>query len=286
MRSKTAFIILLITLCVCIASCGKPNNKEVLARVDNKYTITLGDFNDRISKLPERYQEVAKKNKKGFLDELITDTLLHHEALNKKLDKDKDVQQMFEEAKKKIIVSRLLDDEVDKKVTVTEEEIKAYYGANQEKFKTPEVLRASHILVETKQEAEDVRAELAKGANFEELARKRSIDPTAKTGGDIGYFTEGQLVPEIEDITLTMQVGDVSEVVKTDFGYHVLKLTERRESRIKDLEQSHDAIAQAIERIKKQNLFNEFVEDLKEKSKIIINNKLLSTISEEGQTKN
>jgi len=283
MRPKTVFICLLTVLSMFIVSCGKPNSKEVLARVDNKYTITLGEFNDRISNLPERYQEVAKKNKEGFLDELIIDTLLQNEALSKKLDKDKDVQQMFEEAKKKIIVSRLLDDEVDKKITVTEEEIKSYYEGNQERFKTPEVLRASHILVKTKKEAEDVRAELVKGANFEELARKRSIDPTAKTGGDIGYFTEGQLVPEIEEISFTMQVGDVSEVVQTDFGYHVIKLTERRESRIKDLEQSHDAIAQAIKRVKKQKLFNEFVEGLKEKSKIIINNKLLSVISEEEQ---
>ena len=97
--------------------------------------------------------------------------------------------------------------------------------------------------------------------------------------GDIGYFTRGQLVPEIEEACFDMQVDETSDVVKTKFGYHVIKLTERREPHVKELVEVRDAIKQSLERLKKRVLFNQYVVKLKEKAKISINNKLLNDIS-------
>lgn len=268
-----------------ISGCVGRSDKDVLARIDRKHTITLAGFNERISKLPKRYQDVINKNKKEFLDEVIVDTLLYNEAVRKKLDRDDDVKKVIREAEKKILIARLLNEEVEEKIIVNEKDIAAYYNANKEKFATPEALRASHILVKREEEARDILVELSNNRNFEDLARGRSIDPTSKIGGDIGYFTRHQLVPEIEEICFNMQVGEISGIVKTKFGYHIIKLTERKPPRVKELAEVRDAIEETLKRLKKKVLFNEFVTALKEKAQITINNNLLETISLEPEQK-
>jgi len=277
--------IIITILLLMLSGCAGPSDKDVLARIDRKNTITLADFNDRISKLPKRYQDVINKNKKEFLDEVIIDTLLYNEAVRKKLDRDDDVKKVIREAEKKILIARLLNEEVEEKIIVNEKDISAYYNANKEKFATPEALRASHILVKTEAEARDILVELSNNRNFEDLARGRSVDPSSKIGGDIGYFTRHQLVPEIEEICFNMQVGEISGIVKTKFGYHIIKLTERKPPRVKELAEVRDGIEQTLKRLKKKVLFNEFVTALKEKAQITINNNLLETISREPEQK-
>jgi peptidyl-prolyl cis-trans isomerase C len=263
--------------------CSKGRSADVLAEIDGKHRITVEDFYGRIANLPTRYQEFIEDNKKEFLDELIVDMLLYNEAVSQGLDKDEDVLKVFKEAKKKILIARLLKDEVGDKATVEEEEIKVYYNENRDSFSTPEVLRASHILVKTKSAAQDILVELSNGRNFEDLARARSVDPTSKNGGDIGYFTQHQLVPEFEDACRKMQVGEISDIVETKFGYHVIKLTERKEPRIKGLDEVRTNIESALLKVKKKQSFNEFVEALKEKAKITVNADLLETVAGEDR---
>ena len=282
MRQKAYLTIFAIILSVAfIAGCRQEKKGEVLATIDSKHVITLKDFNDRVSKLPERYQEAVNQGKRQFLDELIVDMLLYDEAIKKKLGRDKEVIEVVEEAKKKILIARLLKEEVEDPITVSETEIESFYDANRESFSVPEVLRASHILVKTEGEANEIKLELGKGADFAELAKKRSIDPTAKIGGDVGYFTENQLVPEFEEICFSMQPGEVSKVVKTKFGYHIIMLTERQEPRIKDLSEVRGVIEQALKRKKRSVRFNEYVSRLKDQSKITINESLLENKEEE-----
>ena len=183
------------------------------------------------------------------------------------------------------MIARLLKEQVGDKVTVNEEEIVTYYNENNEQFTAPETLRASHILVKTENEAKDILAELANGRNFEDLAKARSMDTSAKIGGDIGFFTRQQLVPEFEEASFKLQAGEISGIVKTKFGYHIIKLTERKEPHVKELTEVRDAIEQSYKRHKGKQRFTEFVEDLKEKSKITINTDLLETISQEEAPK-
>ena len=278
-------IVVILTLPAFFQGCTRGNNdNEVLARIDKTDTITLGEFNSRISRLPERYQEIINNNKKEFLDEVIIDRLLYKNAVEKKLDQDREVKQVFEEAKRKILIARLLKDQIDTKIAVDSLDIENYYQDNKDKFTMPEVLRASHILVKTKPDAQDILVELSNGRNFEDLARARSVDPTAKNGGDLGPFTKNQMVPEIDEACLKLQVGEISDIVETKFGYHIVKLTERREPRVKSLEEVYANIENALMRIKKASLFNDYVEGLKEQAQITINNKLLETISQETQS--
>jgi len=281
MRLFSTLFVATLSVSMLVTGCGKAGKKQVLVKIGKKDTITLDEFSNRILRLPKRYQTVVKKNKKQFLDEIIVDKLLYMEAVNKKVDKKEDVKMLVNEAKRKIMIVQLLRDEVEGQAEVTDEEIQNYYDENKEKFTTPEVLRASHVLLKTEDEAKDILVGLSNGRNFEDLARARSIDPTSKIGGDIGYFTRNQLVPEVEEACFSLQPGEISGIVKSKFGYHVIKLTERKEPELKSFEEMKDVIKQSLGRHKKKVRFNELVETLREKSEIVINNDLLESISEE-----
>jgi parvulin-like peptidyl-prolyl isomerase len=115
-------------------------------------------------------------------------------------------------------------------------DIERAYNNNIEQYTTPEQVRASHILFKTegkddaavKAKAEDVLKQVKAGANFADLAKKYSEDDSAKTGGDLDYFGRGKMVPEFDEKVFTMEVGQTSDLVKTQFGYHIIKLVDKK----------------------------------------------------------
>lgn len=265
-----------------LLGCGKTSIKDqVIASIGN-VKITVSEFVERVANLPVKYRELVKKRQGEFLDELVNDTLLYQEALRKGIDKDKEVQKVVDEAKKKILIAKLLKDEVDGSIEVTEAEVEKYYQDNKDKYMTPEVMRVSHILVLNREDADKIAAELAKGASFEDLARARSMDPTAQRGGDIGYFPKGQLMPEFEAACATLDINQVSGVVKTQLGYHIIKLTDRRQPELRPLDQVRENIKSEIRNAKRQQKFNDIVTELRKKTPVKINKDVLTKAVEEG----
>ncbi|MGB3057131.1 MAG: peptidyl-prolyl cis-trans isomerase, partial [Candidatus Omnitrophota bacterium] len=187
-RHRISFFLIIAASLALTAGCGKAAKEgAVLAQIGSS-KITVGSFNERISNLPVRYQRVIRRRKKEFLEELINDTLLYQEAVNNGLHKDADVRKVIEEARKKILIARLLKEEVEDKIDVTEEDISVFYEENKSDYMTTEIMRVSHILVQSPEAAENILERLEKGEDFEELAKAKSVDPTAQRGGDIGYF--------------------------------------------------------------------------------------------------
>lgn len=269
-------LILGIIICLAIVSgCWKKALKDKVLISVGEINILESDFNERISNLPDRYKEIVKKHKDEYVQELINDTLLYREALRKKIHKNKDVRKVIEEAKRKILIARLLKDEVDDAITINREDIENFYNDNKDKYVTAEVLRASHILVPSKEEAKNILQELSNGKNFEDMARAKSIDPTAQNGGDIGYFPKGQLMPEFENACCRLNIGGVTDAVKTKLGWHVIKLTGRKAPETKTLEEVTDDIRVKLRSVKRQKVFNKLLDDLRKKTKITINKKLL-----------
>ena len=258
------------------SACGKAPSEDTILVSIGDTQITISDFNERIANLPERYREIVSKRKDEYLAELINDTLLYQEALRQGMDKDEDVLRVLEEARKKILIARLLEDKVDRTITVTDEDMNNYYTAHKEEYMTPEVMRASHILVPTRSAAELIVDELAKGENFEDLARAKSVDPTAQKAGDIGYFPKGQLMPEFENACAKLKVDEISGVVRTNLGYHVIKLTDRRKPQLRPIDQVNDNIKSKVYAQKRQALFDELLGKLREKTPVEINKRALS----------
>ena len=136
---------------------------------------------------------------------------------------------------------------------VTEEEMKAAYDQEAAKLQQTERVRARHILVGTEKEAKDVLARLTKGEKFEDLAKQFSLDGSKDYGGDLGYFTAPEMVPEFSKATFALKVGETSQPVKTDFGWHIIRLEDRKMGAAQPFDQVKSAIRNVLLRQKVQD---------------------------------
>ncbi|KGR81807.1 foldase [Lysinibacillus odysseyi 34hs-1 = NBRC 100172] len=233
-----------IVLSAFLVGCSDGGDSRTVATV-NKEKITEGELNKL---LQSQYGSTA-------LDSLITNKIVELEA--KKLDikvSDKEIAEEYktytesyggEEAllkslesynmtkkdvekdiKNYLLTLKVMEDYID----VTDEDVKAYYEENKESFNTEEQVQASHILVEDEATANEVIKKLNAGEDFGELAHEYSTDTvSAENGGELGYFSKGQMVEEFENAAFAMKVGEVSKTpVKTEHGYHIIKVTDKK----------------------------------------------------------
>jgi len=242
----------------------------VLARVSSR-VITENDLKARMAKMPAYYQNVVAKNPKKYVEDMVVETLCYEEGVRKGIDRDKEVKEVVDEARKKIVMAKLIKNEVEDKIAVTEGEMKSFYDEHKDEFKAPAMWRASHILVADEKGAKALLDELARGAKFEDLAREHSIDATASRGGDVGFFRAGQLVPDFEAACLKLDVGQTSGIVRTQFGCHIIKLTDKKEPRPMTYEEARRAIETELRKKKRGELFNSLVMKLKSKYGVEMN---------------
>lgn len=177
-------------------------------------------------------------------------------------------------------IQKLLEKEVFEKVAVDQGEVKGFYDSNPQVFQVPEQVRARHIIVMVKEgatEADKKQAQAAiqkaadrirKGESFEEVAKQVSQDGTAQRGGDLGYFSRGQMVPEFEKVAFGLEKGKVSPVVETQFGYHLIKVEDRKEARILSFQEVEPKIAEFLRQRKGEEQLKAYVDGLRGQAKI------------------
>ena len=258
----------------------------VVATINDK-EITLSEFTERIKEYPALAHggQMTEETKKAFLDNLIVRELIFQEALRLGIDKDKETLDFIEEMKKRVVVDKFFKKEVDQKTQVSDEEIKTFFDKNPDEGKSPDEIRASHILLKTREEADVVLKKAKQGAKFEDLAKKFSTDPGGKeTGGDLGFFSQGMMVPEFDSVAFKLKVGEVSDIVQSRFGFHIIKLLEKKEGKQKSVEESKPEIEKKLLGQKRKDKFDTLVADLKAKAKISINNDLLLGSGEDKKT--
>jgi len=174
----------------------------------------------------------------------------------------------------------LIDQKVANKIVVTDEETKAYYDGNPQFFKQPEQIKASHILIKVEPTAddatkaaarkkiEDIRKKLTDGGDFAELAKEYSEGPSAPKGGDLGYFRRGQMVKAFDDTAFSMKINEVSGLVETRFGYHLIKVYDKKPEQTLAYAEVKDKIAQRLKQEKIEKGATAYVENLKKDAKI------------------
>jgi peptidyl-prolyl cis-trans isomerase C len=184
------------------------------------------------------------------------------------------------DARVDLSVTKLMDAEMGGDATATDAEAKEFYAKNPDKFQQPETIRASHILVRVDEKADaaarkKARAEIdsvlkqaKSGADFAKLAQEHSQDGSAAQGGDLNYFPRGQMVPEFDKVAFELKPGQISGVVQTQFGYHIIKVTDRKPARTVPYEEASAQIKQFLTEQKKQQHADTFIAGLKKKSKI------------------
>jgi peptidyl-prolyl cis-trans isomerase C len=282
-------IVLAVFLIVSLVACSKKEtaqNGPYLAKVDGA-PITKADFDREIQSLPDYAKQMFEGpgGREKFLDEVIKKEILYQEALKQGIDKSPEFIRKMEDAKKMTLISGLLEQEIMSKSQVTDKEIRDYYDQHKNEFTTTSQIRASHILVKTEAEAEKVLERLKKGENFEEIARKVSIDKaSAKNGGDIGYFSRGQIVPEFEKAAASLKIGEISGPVKTQFGYHIIKVTDKKTGPVAEFDRVKEIIAQKLTGEKQKEAFDSYIEGLRKKYKVEINKEAFAVPEDQGQS--
>lgn len=247
--------------------------KTVMATVEGK-TIYSSDLDALIKQLPQEQakQFLTREGRRQLLEELIAQELFYLEGKEAKAEETEEFKKMVKDAEEKLLKTHMIA-QFMKDITIPEEDIQKFYSENPDQFIAPDSVRASHILLPAEQQAIDIIAEIKAGKSFEDAAKEYSVCPSKDNGGDLSYFSKGQMVPEFEAAAFALEVGQMTEVpVKTQFGFHVIKLTDRKESQTIP----YDAIKENAESFllrEKQNIaFIGKVEDLKKKYKVEIQN--------------
>jgi len=238
-------------------------DNKVLALVGDK-EIRQSDFDMLLQQIgPQRAMQFqSPEGQKQLLDELIHQELFLIDGKANKVEESEDFQKELEFVKENMIkqftIRTLLD-----KVTVEDNEIEAFYSENGAMFRNEESVTASHILVDTEEAANDA-LEALKDKSFEEVAQELSSCPSSQNGGDLGNFTRGKMVPEFETAAFNLNLDEVSAPVQTQFGFHIIKVTEKNEASQKSLEDAMEEIRNTVLLQKQQKTYLDKVEEIKQ----------------------
>lgn len=210
---------------IATAQSGEPD--PVVARV-NDHEIHFSDVKVAKLGLPAEYREIPLAQiYPALIEQLVNQALITQAAEQENLDQDPQVQQRIAYLTGRVLQEAYLNRRVE--AEVTDDALKARYEEFIKTVPANDEVRARHILLKTEQEAKDAIEEIQGGAEFAEVAKARSTGPSASSGGDLGYFTKDQMVPEFAEAAFAMSTGEVSKKpVQTSFGWHVILVVDRR----------------------------------------------------------
>ena len=198
----------------------------------------------------------------NVLSFLIDMKIVSRAAEDKKVQDSEDFKKRLAFTRNRLLMDSLLASEG--KAATNDEAMKKVYEEASKQISGEEEVHARHILVETEDEAKAVKAELDKGGDFAELAKKKSKDPGASDGGDLGFFTKDQMVPEFSQVAFSLEPGKISDPVKSQFGWHIIKVEEKRKRKAPDFDQ----VKAQIETYVTRKAQAEYVGKLRDSAKI------------------
>ena len=247
-----------------VPAAGAADGSEVIAKVGDR-DVTRADLGAFASQLGEQLQRVpAEQRAAQALDAYVDMVLVSKLGEDAGLDQSDTYKRTLALARDRALQQAWFEGQA---AAITDDEIKARYDLEIGKITPPEEVRARHILVKSEDEAKAIIAELDGGADFEELAKAKSTGPSGPKGGDLGFFGRGQMVPEFDKAVFELEAGGVTAApVKTQFGYHVIKLEEKRTQPLPTLEASKERMRQFVLR----DRFNEQVKTAREANAVTI----------------
>jgi len=248
---------------------------EVLARI-GKRVVTQKDIEYLIALYPENEQAILRGSaeyREVLLKNMVTVIVVSDIAKKKNFDKKADIGKQVEIIMNEYLARAYVEQEILGEVTVSDEEIEKYYRVNPSAFESPERLRVRHILITVKPGASDEEKNAAKkkttdilervkkGADFAKLAEEYSEDPGSRQkGGDLGYITRKTTMPELEEAAFALEVGGVGGPIETAFGFHIIKVEEKKKASVAPLDQvKEEARAKTLQEAKQKKV-NSFID--------------------------
>ncbi len=267
-------------------------------QLQNAFLNAISRYDDTL--LSSLDQSAIVSFKKNILNQLIDTELLYQQTqkekvkisnneINLEINKIKDnfssteefnealkannitLVRLKEDLKRQLMINSILE-KTRNQVSISDEELLEYYNDNKESFLEPEQVHARHILLETEEEANNLLLQLKEGlTDFAELAKEKSVGPSAPSGGDLGFFTRGQMVKEFEDAAFSLEPGEISEVVQSQFGYHIIKSEEKKEEYSPTFEEAKEQISNTLKNQRENEAILALTSKLREEAVIVFN---------------
>ena len=284
MKKRWIFVGISLLFSFWFSGCEKLEEKGLggkeLVRINN-VSISLEEFRQMSEKQPleGKIRLVSERGLRDFFENyVVTREVLYQEAKKKGLDKKKEILAKVEDFRKAMVIDALLEEALKEKDEVSDSEIQKYYKENEDRFTEPREVKVRHIVVNSEPILKEVLMKLSKGESFEKLASTYNIDKSREDGGNLGYIRRGQLAPlfaQFEEAAFSLRrKGEISEVVKTPYGYHLIQLEERRGTALRPFDQVKEKIRFFLQTKKKQDAYLQYVKEAKSRAKIVVNEKL------------
>lgn len=283
-RSLYRYLLLGLALVLIISMTGCNNkDKDIVAKVDNE-SITK----------EELYNILVEQNGEQALNSLIADKIIKLEVEKHKVEvSEEDVENEInkikenyggedafnqamayygfnlEDLEKNIATNLQIKKLVAPNISISDDEIQDFFETNKAMFNEEEQVKASHILVETEEEAKEIKEKLAQGEDFAELAKEYSNDQGSKeSGGELGFFSRGRMVPEFEEAAFALKIDEVSEPVKSEHGYHIIKVEDKKEAKEANFEESKDRVKDILIEEKMPTVYEEWYQEKYDEYKV------------------
>jgi parvulin-like peptidyl-prolyl isomerase len=222
-------------------------------------TVTQEEVDRRMLALASEYRA-------GSFDEALSQTHTTRSELMRK-------------TREQLIIEKLFQEHVFARVAVTEDQIRRSFDEHADEYAEPEKVHALQVVVHGLDEAKKVQQLLAAGKKFQEVARRFSLSPDANVGGDLGFFKRGEMPPVFDDVVFKLGVGQVSDIVSTDYGFQIFKVLERKPARKRELTEVRGVIEQSLVEKLRAERQREFVAGLRAKAEVKVNQSALQTVT-------
>jgi peptidyl-prolyl cis-trans isomerase C len=251
----------------------------VVARYGGK-ELTTSEAQEAMKRLPgpSRVYLSSPDRKRQFIDNLIVNDLMFEEGRRTGLADDPDIKRQVDDFRERLVVQRVMRD-LRQRPEVSDEEAKQKYDANPNLYSTTQI-RASHVLVKDEATAKALREQLVTNPDsFADVAKEKSTDlGSGRRGGELGLFGAGRMVPEFEAVAFALKPGEISEVVKTQYGWHIIKVTERKDGTVRPFEQVKTQIKSQVANQRLQAQLDQYMNGLRTKANIQIDEKVLEAL--------
>lgn len=239
-------------------------DNRILAKVGT-LTVTESEVNEMLAGFASRGQNYDNAQGRAIiLEQLIANKLLLLDAQKNMYEYNPEFKAQLNKVKEEMLINFAAAKALESVKPATDDEVKEYYEANKEHFTAGETVSAGHILVDSAEKAQEILSDINAGKiSFEDAARTYSSCPSKENGGNLGEFTKGQMVPEFDEAVFSMNVGEIRGPVKTQFGYHLIKLNAKNEAKTYEFEEIKNEIKDLASKEKQQKAYRSKLNQLK-----------------------
>jgi peptidyl-prolyl cis-trans isomerase C len=288
------FVVVGIMLVLALTSCSKDKNAKAAGSDGEKNGLVVATIGDQkitdkdvdaiLAQVPEqvRARYDSPEGKKEFVTSLAEIKMMAIEAKKKGLDKDPDIQFKLGFISDQMLAKALAESAV-KEIKITDEEISKNYNDNKDKFVTGPRVKLRHILVPAEPEAKAILAELKKGADFSAVAKEKSKCPSSQQGGDLGWVNKGSMVPEFEKAAFELKKGQMSGVVKSTYGFHIIMCDDAEDVKQLSLAEARESIEHQLKAEKSDSTVKNLIETVKKNNPVTLNEEYFKGAAAEAQ---